>query len=641
MARKEQNLFEQDSQKNALLDKVTDLEQKLQKSEAELRLKRIELEEIKKENADYELLRADKTFGIAVCGDVLVNKLEVKIINTNEFQRLRKIKQLGSTFLVYPSAVHTRFEHSLGVLKSADVIIKSIRNNKHSNKEEKTVTPEEEQIIRLIALLHDIGHMPYGHTIEDEFGIFRSHDKHETRWDYLLGEDSTIGKIIIKERGLDFHKRFFQLIKCEKEFGGFENDAFVYDIVSNTVCADLLDYLNRDCFYTNLQLRYHPRFLNYFFIARQGKYRRIAIRVYKHGKKELRRDIISELIQLLRNRYYLGERVYYHHAKIKTGTVIAGAVLRAKAANCFQGIDIQDEKLVERIKSNIDSTEDKLLYDIHKMGDDELVSYLMNLSTKSKNEQQIKKIQGAINLAEVFDKRIKYEELLYKTKDDLGIEDEFDTDVIGSKEKKPKHDIADKLFNRFIKYGTSMDRLQVEDNICDYLEMNSGDLLIYCPNFNMAMKLAKVKVEDDKKDVQELREFNDKSIRTECKSILDKHQALWALRVFIHPKYVNESHENYKHEYEEYKDLILKYCDWTILAKDAQDEKSKADIFWSAYINYKLSIYEEAKSLPTLGVRDKTTKIKELIADFSDRTFGKREYKDILDKIEKKFQIQK
>ena len=67
-------------------------------------------------------LTPDKTFGgLIFSGDVLLNKLEVKIVNTPEFQRLRKIKQLSTTYHVYPSAIHTRFEHSLGVLKIADI----------------------------------------------------------------------------------------------------------------------------------------------------------------------------------------------------------------------------------------------------------------------------------------------------------------------------------------------------------------------------------------------------------------------------------------------------------------------------------------------------------------------------------------
>jgi HD superfamily phosphohydrolase len=641
-----------DGDKSKLIEKIGKLESKLHQTETKLGTAENELNRIRKEHEDLVLLRADKTFGVAVCGDVMMNKLEVRIINSGPFQRLRKVKQLGSTFLVYPSAIHTRFEHSLGVLKAADLIIKSIKHNKHSSDSEKMINSEEEQIIRLLALLHDIGHMPYGHTIEDEFGIFRSHDKHETRWDYFVGKDSPIGEIIIEERGLDFHDRFYRLIKCEKDFSGFEGDAYMYDIVSNTVCADLLDYLDRDCFYTNLRLKYHPRFLNYFFIKtairevgttashKQISERRIAIRVHKYGKKELRRDIVSDLIQLLRNRYYLGERVYYHHTKIMTGTLIAGAVARAKFANCFDELDIDNDEFKKRTAQNSDLNEDKRLFKVHVMGDEDLLAFLKKLATKSKSEEQIKKIKGAMALAKAFDDRLKYKEIVYRTKDQLGIEDEFDTDIINqAKGGRPKHDIAEKLHNRFIKYGSSSERLAVEDNICDYLEMNSGDLLIYCPNFNMAMKQAKVLVEDDKMAVHRLMDYNDKNIKSECKSIIEKHQALWALRVFIHPKYVDNTHPEYSEKYEDYLDIILKYCDWTILAVDNEDENKKAEIFWNAYIEYVLRKHEASGSGLAISLGEKRQKISKLTRDFMSSSFGDRDYKTIASAIGEKFGI--
>src|SRR5262245_11070392 len=112
----------------------------------------------------------------AVHGDIEMSPLEVELMDTPEFQRLRGIKQLGTAFLVFPSAVHTRFEHSLGTSWMAHRILESVRRSQ-------PVTAEEETPIRVAALLHDITHIPFGHTLEDERRVLPRHDKDEERVD--------------------------------------------------------------------------------------------------------------------------------------------------------------------------------------------------------------------------------------------------------------------------------------------------------------------------------------------------------------------------------------------------------------------------------------------------------------------------
>lgn len=77
-------------------------------------------------------LRPYKTFRIAVSGDVLLNRLEVEIVDRPEFQRLRRIRQLGTAMYVYPSAQHTRFEHSLGTLYQVELMVGFIEINQLS-----------------------------------------------------------------------------------------------------------------------------------------------------------------------------------------------------------------------------------------------------------------------------------------------------------------------------------------------------------------------------------------------------------------------------------------------------------------------------------------------------------------------------
>src|SRR5947199_4353372 len=91
-------------------------------------------------------------------GDIEMGPLEVELMDTPEFQRLRGIKQLGTAYLVLPSAVHTRFEHSLGTSWMAHRMLDAVRRAT-------PVTADEERLIRVAALLHDLRHIPFGHTL--------------------------------------------------------------------------------------------------------------------------------------------------------------------------------------------------------------------------------------------------------------------------------------------------------------------------------------------------------------------------------------------------------------------------------------------------------------------------------------------
>jgi uncharacterized protein len=91
----------------------------------------------------------------SVHGDIRPSDLEWKIIDTPSFQRLRKLKQLQMGHLVYPNATHTRFAHSLGVLKVMQRILEYV-----------SVNEEQKEDLRLAALMHDIGHYPYSHLLE-------------------------------------------------------------------------------------------------------------------------------------------------------------------------------------------------------------------------------------------------------------------------------------------------------------------------------------------------------------------------------------------------------------------------------------------------------------------------------------------
>lgn len=251
-----------------------------------------------------------KTFRDAVHGDLEFTADELAVIDTGTFQRLRGIKQLGASYLVYPSAVHTRFEHSLGTCGIAKKMIGHIRRNCG----EGAISAEDERLIGLYALVHDITHIPFGHTIEDERRVFVRHDQNVGRIDYLLSRTDT-GKVLAKLGVRSDIERLLVAKRLHKD-----GPTYHYDIVSSTICADLLDYLERDSYFTGLSQQYDERLFKYFVIADGA----LCINLVRGGL--FRMDGLSETLNVLRMRYVLSERVYYHPAKNAASAMISKAL---------------------------------------------------------------------------------------------------------------------------------------------------------------------------------------------------------------------------------------------------------------------------------------------------------------------------
>ena len=152
----------------------------------------------KPEKLATALLDFKCTIRIAVTGDVLLTAAEAAVIDAEDFQRLRGVRQLGTVNFVFPTALHTRFDHSLGTLARADEMVLAIATNAKSSEEERRISLEQRKLARMYALLHDIPHVPFGHTIEDEMQLFQRHDKNPARIERFLGPESEVAKIIKK-----------------------------------------------------------------------------------------------------------------------------------------------------------------------------------------------------------------------------------------------------------------------------------------------------------------------------------------------------------------------------------------------------------------------------------------------------------
>ena len=145
------------------------------------------------------------------------------------FQRLRRIAQLGTTSLVYPGALHTRFHHVLGAMHLMTNAISTIRRKGHE------ITPEEERAVLIAILLHDIGHGPFSHALEYDIVNGVSHEDISSFFIERLSEEFD-GK-------LDLALLIFQ---------NKYNKPFLHQLVSSQLDMDRLDYLNRDSFYTGV-----------------------------------------------------------------------------------------------------------------------------------------------------------------------------------------------------------------------------------------------------------------------------------------------------------------------------------------------------------------------------------------------------
>jgi HD superfamily phosphohydrolase len=121
---------------------------------------------------------------LPIHGHVSLRPQEIAIIDHPAFQRLRRVRQLGFAHCVFPGAVHTRFEHSIGAVHVAQTIVRHVNENFEFSSSQTgagewriaNINSEVTDLIRLGALLHDIGHLPFGHTLEDELHHLRSHD---------------------------------------------------------------------------------------------------------------------------------------------------------------------------------------------------------------------------------------------------------------------------------------------------------------------------------------------------------------------------------------------------------------------------------------------------------------------------------
>jgi uncharacterized protein len=176
------------------------------------------------------VLNKRKIFNDPVYGFISIpDELIFDIIEHKYFQRLRRIKQLGLTHLVYPGALHTRFQHSLGAMH---LMMRAINELKFKGLE---INDEEALGVCIAILLHDIGHGPYSHALEHSIVEGISHEQ--------------ISRIFIERLNAIFNGKLDLALSI---FNGDYKKMFLNKLVSGQFDMDRLDYLKRDSFFTGV-----------------------------------------------------------------------------------------------------------------------------------------------------------------------------------------------------------------------------------------------------------------------------------------------------------------------------------------------------------------------------------------------------
>jgi uncharacterized protein len=243
------------------------------------------------------------------------SQVEKEVIDSTAFQRLRRIRQLAGAHLVYPSAQHSRFEHSLGAMHIAGLAGEILLAKGYIDH------PEAVQDLRLAALLHDIGHGPFSHLFEE------------------MGK-----KIIMHSKIADIlnaHGHSPDLV-CRLSFGQTKVN-FMSELISGGLSADIMDYLPRDGLFTGAEY------------AKVDYHRLLSSLEVSKNRLAINRSALNSLESMLISRYEMFKAVYFHKTVRAAEVMLIRSMLAADEELALSDTSLQnylaltDEATLERL----------------------------------------------------------------------------------------------------------------------------------------------------------------------------------------------------------------------------------------------------------------------------------------------------
>jgi uncharacterized protein len=228
-------------------------------------------------------------------------KLLIRLIDTAEFQRLRRVKQLGLAYFTYQGAEHSRFTHSIGALHLATRVLDKLRAKYE-------ISEDEIVAVRAAALLHDIGHGAYSHVIEK---ILDFHHENFTI-EAVLSKETEVGKVL-HEFSAELPTNIANIIR-----GKFKPSA-LGQLVSSQLDVDRMDYLLRDSLMTGAKYG----IFDLEWITKSIEIDQANDRLYVSANG------IHAVEDYLQARYYMFRQVYFHRTLRSAEVVLRSLIRRA------------------------------------------------------------------------------------------------------------------------------------------------------------------------------------------------------------------------------------------------------------------------------------------------------------------------
>lgn len=263
-------------------------------------------------------------------GDIFIDEKYVAVIDTREFQRLRRIKQLSVANMVFPGAEHTRFAHCIGTFHVMRMIIEHFEPLFQKCGLE--ITEQEKDAALVAALLHDIGHGPYSHAFEGVLQSLGHKDINHEQLGVMIirSEHTEIHEVLTREFGEDFpdavaniilKKQEVKQIPFNKSTKKLDLQFVLSSLLSSQLDADRMDYMLRDAWYTGAKYGTIDlsRTINSMSLAINPENDQFCVCVEER--------YLVDIENCLLGRYQKHKEVYYHSIKCEMEEVI-GRILR-------------------------------------------------------------------------------------------------------------------------------------------------------------------------------------------------------------------------------------------------------------------------------------------------------------------------